>query len=451
MNDAVTANSQNEASTLESTNFDEFDTQLKEFGLLNYLKTEKGKKLLKYRLFREPYWLGYMSILSVTFYALIAIGLSFTPLKILAMPIIAVLFYLQIKGIYSFVKDYIDEQEEKLRENPDHVYETRPHQSFITSSFTKEQERARSENKYFDALVYGYHALYFITAILCMYAAYATESFVIAISLAILWGFLTSLVAESWSHEFIHRRSLHQQMLGASLWATFFYGTFLPEHTMGHHVHVSTPEDPSSAPKGMTLYEFLPQAILRNPINGFKLEAKRLRDRGVSVWSPRNRLIWLTSFSVLWAWGSYWLGGVYGFTFWLVAAIGSIITIELANYVMHYGLSRKKMENGRYERVSPLHSWNVEGPLHMIVINLTRHSDHHAFPRRPYQILRHFPDAPQLPISYERLIFMAWVPKYFFKVMDPQVDLHMAKLQEWQDNNIDDYKKVMDINVPPSA
>src|SRR5690606_4892845 len=128
-----------------------------------------------------------------------------------------------------------------------------------------------------------------------------------------------------------------------------------------------------------------------------------------------NRLLWLTGFSFLWAGLSYFVGGIYGFTFWAIATLGSIITIEVANYVMHYGLSRKKMENGRYERVSPLHSWNVEGPLHMVVINLTRHSDHHAFPRRPYQILRYFPEAPQLPISYERLIFMAWAPKYFFK------------------------------------
>lgn len=425
---------------------DEFDSNLKEFGLLNFLKTEKGKNYLKYRVFREPYWLGYMSVLSVTVYALIAIGLSFTPLKWFAMPVIAVLFFLQIKGIYSFVKDYIDEQEEKQAQNPEHVYESRPQKSFINATFTKEQERSRSANPYFDALVYGYHFLYFSTALLCMFAAFATQSFIVAISLAILWGFLTSLVAESWSHEFIHRRNIFQQMLGASLWSTFCYGTFLPEHTMGHHVHVSTPEDPSSAPKGMTLYQFLPQAILKNPINGFKLEAKRLRNRGLPVLHPRNRLIWLSAFSVLWALGSYAIGGVYGFTFWAVATAGSIITIELANYVMHYGLSRNKLPNGRYERVSPLHSWNVEGPLHMVVINLTRHSDHHAFPRRPYQILRYFPEAPQLPISYERLIFMAWVPKYFFKVMDPRVDEHMEKLEQWRNNNVDDYQKVMDID-----
>jgi len=52
---------------------------------------------------------------------------------------------------------------------------------------------------------------------------------------------------------------------------------------MGHHVHVSTPEDPSSAPKDMTVYQFLPNALAKNAINGFKLEAKRLKDRGKST------------------------------------------------------------------------------------------------------------------------------------------------------------------------
>jgi len=420
-------------------------TNIKEFGLLDFLKTEKGKKYLKYRFFREPYWLGYLSVVTTTFLALVLIGLAFTPLSFLAIPLALFFFFTQVYGIYKFIKDYIDKQEAKLAENPNHIYEAIPLKSFINSVFTKEQERSRSENWYFDALVYGYHFLYFTTALLCMYASFLHESYIIAITFAIRWGFLTALVAESWSHEFIHRRSLHQQMLGASLWSTFFYGTFLPEHTMGHHVHVSTPEDPSSAPKGMTLYQFLPKAISKNAINGFRLEAKRLRDRDLPVWHPRNRLIWLTAFSFVWMWLSYKIGGSYGFTFWAVATVGSIITIELANYVMHYGLERKRLPNGRYERVSPLHSWNVEGPLHMIVINLTRHSDHHAFPRRPYQILRYFPEAPQLPISYERLIFMAWFPKYFFKVMDPRVDEHMNKLKEWQDNNIDDYKRVMDI------
>src|SRR5690606_11546203 len=122
-------------------------------------------------------------------------------------------------------------------------------------------------------------------------------SYIVAIALGIFW-FSISPQLEAISHEFIHRRSYFQQMLGGAVWASFCYGTFLVEHCMGHHVHVSTPEDPSSAPKDMSIYRFLPRAMVLNPLNGFKLEAKRLRDRDLPVFSRHNRLIWLSLFSL---------------------------------------------------------------------------------------------------------------------------------------------------------
>ena len=85
-------------------NPDELDTNLGEFGLLNFLNTEKGKKYLKYRFFREPYWLGYLSILTTTFVALLIIGLSSTPLSFLSTPIVLFFFFTQIYGIYKFIK-----------------------------------------------------------------------------------------------------------------------------------------------------------------------------------------------------------------------------------------------------------------------------------------------------------------------------------------------------------
>ena len=41
-----------------------------------------------------------------------------------------------------------------------------------------------------------------------------------------------------------------------------FYGHFTIEHVYGHHKRVATPEDPASAPKGMTVYQFLPKSII---------------------------------------------------------------------------------------------------------------------------------------------------------------------------------------------
>jgi len=58
------------------------------------------------------------------------------------------------------------------------------------------------------------------------------------------------------------------------------------------------------------------------------------------------------------------------------------------------------------------------------MINLARHSDHHAVASRRYQILRTFgPDeAPQLPAGYGSMYVLALVPPLWFAVMNPRVD-----------------------------
>ena len=58
----------------------------------------------------------------------------------------------------------------------------------------------------------------------------------------------------------------------------------------------------------------------------------------------------------------------------------------MVNYVEHYGLERNKVNEHRYERVMPHHSWNSDHPLgRLMLFELTRHSDHHHQPAKPYQ------------------------------------------------------------------
>ena len=74
---------------------------------------------------------------------------------------------------------------------------------------------------------------------------------------------------------------------------------FKIEHLRGHHVHVSTPEDASSARFGQSLWHFLPRAMWRNTRNAWALEARRLRGQGLRWWSPRNEML---------HWTLAWLG-----------------------------------------------------------------------------------------------------------------------------------------------
>ena len=65
-----------------------------------------------------------------------------------------------------------------------------------------------------------------------------------------------------------------------------------------------------------------------------------------------------------------------------------------------------------------------------MLFHLQRHSDHHAYAARPYQVLRHFEESPQLPYGYTMMILMSLVPPIWFKIMNKQ-------LEDWQAKSVD--------------
>ncbi|MDX1569097.1 MAG: alkane 1-monooxygenase [Xanthomonadales bacterium] len=240
-------------------------------------------------------------------------------------------------------------------------------------------------------------------------------------------GYVGGILAINVGHELIHKRSRLEQWTGGVLLSTVCYGTFKVEHVRGHHVHVATPEDPSSAGYDQSLYSFLLQAIPRNVSNAWRLEHRRLRQLGLPWWHWRNELLWWSALSLAWlglattAFG--WLGAV----FFVGQSLEAILSLETVNYVEHYGLRRRRLENGRYERPNPTHSWNSDAILtNLILLQLARHSDHHANATRPYPALRHFDESPQLPAGYSTMFLLAWVPPLWRRVMNPRVRAYQA-------------------------
>jgi alkane 1-monooxygenase len=92
----------------------------------------------------------------------------------------------------------------------------------------------------------------------------------------------------------------------------------------------------------------------------------------------------------------------------LVYSMWGVWYLELINYIEHYGLLREKDENGIYESINKMHSWNsTSSPA---LFRIQRHSDHHAHSFRPYQILRRFDEAPYHPFEYLHSMFMIVIP-----------------------------------------
>jgi alkane 1-monooxygenase len=101
--------------------------------------------------------------------------------------------------------------------------------------------------------------------------------------------------------------------------------------------------------------------------------------------------------------------------------------LELVNYIEHYGMKRKILENGRFERVTALHSWNASHIVsNFLLFQLQRHSDHHANAYKPFQVLNHYEESPQLPSGYSAMIILALFPPLWFKVMD-------KRLADWKE------------------
>jgi alkane 1-monooxygenase len=104
-----------------------------------------------------------------------------------------------------------------------------------------------------------------------------------------------------------------------------------------------------------------------------------------------------------------------------------ILLLETVNYIEHYGLKRKKVGNAYYEKVMPIHSWNSNHTLgRLLLLELTRHSDHHYMASRKYQVLRHFDESPQMPTGYPGMILLAFIPPLWFYVMHKQIDKYKA-------------------------
>ncbi len=261
-------------------------------------------------------------------------------------------------------------------------------------------------------------------------------------------GFVTTIgmmsgIAINTAHELGHKKTQLERWLALIALAPVAYGHFYIEHNKGHHRRVATPEDPASARMGESFWRFLPRTVAGSVRSAWGIEAERLQRKGVSVWSWQNEN--------LQAWGmtaALWFGlmaafGVALLPFLIVQAVLGASLLEAVNYSEHYGLKRAKLDNGRYERCRPEHSWNNDHIVtNIFLFHLQRHSDHHAHPTRRYQSLRHFDDAPELPTGYAGMIVLAYFPPLWYRVMDKRVvahyngDIRKANLQPGREERL---------------
>ena len=200
------------------------------------------------------------------------------------------------------------------------------------------------------------------------------------------------------------------------------YGHFNIEHNKGHHTWVATPEDPASSRMGESFYAFMIRELTGTFKRGTGYERDRLKRQGRSFWSVHNDVLQVYAVTLAMAALFVVLFTPAILLFLIPHHFLAWLALTQANYVEHYGLMREKKENGKYERCQPKHSWNTNHTYsNLLSFHLQRHSDHHAYPQRPYQVLRDYDDVPTLPTGYGGCFAMAFIPPLWFKVMDKRV------------------------------
>jgi alkane 1-monooxygenase len=242
------------------------------------------------------------------------------------------------------------------------------------------------------------------------------------IGITLSTGIIVGTIGINVAHELGHRVKKYEQTLSKSLLLSALYMHFFIEHNRGHHKNIATEEDPASARFGENLYSFWIRSTVGGYFNAWRLEAERLERRNLPVFSIHNEMLVFQIIQITYLVAVGLIFGWMMIPFAIAIAIVGFLELETVNYIEHYGLRRKKLPSGRYEKVTMHHSWNSNHEMgRLLLYELTRHSDHHYKATRKYQVLRHFDESPQLPYGYPGSMLLSMIPPLWFKVMDRKV------------------------------
>lgn len=371
-----------------------------ESSVLQDLTTQDVRTAQKFKDEKRHLWL--LGILIPNIGHMAFLGYQFGPK--LTKPIFACMGPLAIHGIIPLIDKLLGEDPSNPPEEMVSVLEQDPYYARLVKLFIPFQLSA------------NVHGLYI--------ASRKETSWFDRILLGHMLGMING-VAINTAHELCHKSNKRDHYLAHLCLAPSGYSHFRIEHPYGHHRRVATPEDPASAKLGESYWQFLPRSAVGGICSAIDIETRRLKRKGAEFWSLDNELFhgWAMSAAYHAA-----MLKLFGKRIALTQAVQSLCAIglfEVVNYMEHYGLKRAKLENGNYVRTQPEHSWNNNSLFsNVLLYQLQRHSDHHAYPTRSFQSLRHYEDVPQLPKGYASMILPALIPRWWYGIMDKRVIAH---------------------------
>jgi len=224
-----------------------------------------------------------------------------------------------------------------------------------------------------------------------------------------------------YAHELVHRTTDRVAMFtGRWLLAMVGDAQFSLSHVYAHHRNVGTVHDAATARRGESVYAFFVRSSIGQYREAWQIEGQRLRNRGLSLLSPRNRVLSGLAMTALLYVAWYLVAGWIGVALYSAVIVLAKFLFETVNYIEHYGVVRVPGS-----RVEPRHSWDCDTRMSSnALLNLSRHADHHANAHKKYWQLEAVDTPLQLNYGYISTIVVALVPFWWHRFAAPQ-------LQRW--------------------
>lgn len=238
-------------------------------------------------------------------------------------------------------------------------------------------------------------------------------------------GTFSGPAANNVGHELCHRKE--RAWYNASRWLFFTAGNpyFTVAHVRVHHLWVGTDRDTTTARYGEHLYAFIIRSVAGQLRDAFRLEAERLRKAAKPAYGLENYPVnMLTSMLLLTGLLYLWLGWLGVAAYWGNVLVATFL-LEYVNYIQHYGLTRQKIE-----KVNETHAWQSNHLTRFILVDLTRHPDHHTHGAKHYHKLLAYDRSPEMPLGYSGMLLLAMLPPLWFSVMNKRLADYQASLQQ---------------------
>jgi len=284
------------------------------------------------------------------------------------------------------------------------------------------EEQLAKANKWYDIVLwctapFQYFLLYtFLTHI------GSSQSISDTLGSIIGMGLLCGAFGINVAHELGHRTNKFEQFLAKSLLLSSLYMHFFIEHNKGHHKHVATPHDPSTAKFKQSVYAFWVQTFIGTYLSAWHIAIEDAKKKNGFLPAIFNEMMLFQMIQLGFVLLIFLNFGITIAAYFILAAFIGAILLETVNYIEHYGLQREKGTTALFERVQPHHSWNSNHIIgRLMLFELSRHSDHHYMASRKYQVLRNMDEAPQMPTGYPGMIILSLFPPIWFKIMHQQM------------------------------